>query len=65
MPPTSGRRVTVVLCDDAGRLLGALEPLELDSPWFPGVHDVVTAVRERDGVDVVVLRLLDAQDPAS
>ncbi len=61
----SGRRVTVVLCDDDGRLLGALRPLDLGWPWFPGVHDVVTAVRQRDGIGVVVLRLLDAQHPGA
>jgi aminoglycoside phosphotransferase (APT) family kinase protein len=41
-------------------VLGVLPPLEVDSPWWPDVEPVVTAARERLGVDLTVLRLLEA-----
>jgi Phosphotransferase enzyme family len=56
------RSVTLVLCSPGGRVLGALPPLEVGSPWWPDVEPVVTAARERLGVDLTVLRLLQAED---
>lgn len=58
--PTPGRTATVVLVHD-GELLGALPPVALDLPWWPEVHDLVAAVRARDGLAVTVLRLLQAE----
>jgi aminoglycoside phosphotransferase (APT) family kinase protein len=42
-------------------VLGTLPGLQVDSPWWPDVEPVVTAARERLGVEVTVLRLLDAE----
>jgi len=52
--------VTVVLVDEAGELLGALPPVAVPTPWLQEVHPVVAAVRSAHGLDVTVLRLLDA-----
>ncbi|MGB7979401.1 MAG: aminoglycoside phosphotransferase family protein [Candidatus Nanopelagicales bacterium] len=65
MGSPSGRRVTVVLCDPAGTWLGALPPVDLPSPWYPNAEDVIESVRKQAGVDVTVLRLLDADQPPS
>lgn len=65
MPEPPNRRVTLVLCRAGGEVLGALEPVELASSWWAVVADVVAAVRERDGLDVTVLRLLAADRPPS
>lgn len=57
----SGREARLVLVH-GNRVLGALPPIPLAMPWWPEAHDVVDAVRARDGIDVTVLRLL-ATDP--
>jgi hypothetical protein len=57
------RLVTVVLLDRSGHWLGALAPFELPFPWWQEVSDIVTAVRRRDALEVVVLRLLAAENP--
>lgn len=49
-----------MLCGSGGEALGALPHLEVDSPWWPDVEPVVTAARDRHGIDLRVLRLLDA-----
>ncbi len=43
-----------------GAVLGCLPPVHLEMPWWPESHDVVAAVRERFGLEVTLLRLLDA-----
>lgn len=35
-----------------------LPPVALELPWWPEANDLVTAVRERDGIEITVLRLL-------
>src|SRR3954452_5159038 len=62
VPPT--RVVRLVLVDDAGALLGALAPFPVEVPWWPDALAVVAGARERFGVDVVVLRLLEAERPS-
>ncbi|MFI2712117.1 phosphotransferase family protein [Micromonospora sp. NPDC018662] len=57
------RTVTVVLVDAAGRPLGALPPFDVPDPWWQQVASVVDGARHRYGVDVAVLRLLDADRP--
>ncbi|WFE38616.1 aminoglycoside phosphotransferase family protein [Micromonospora sp. WMMD998] len=57
------RTVTLVLVDDAGRPLGALPPFEVPDPWWQQVASIVDGARRRYGVDVAVLRLLDADRP--
>src|SRR6188472_1786685 len=54
---TTGRRASVVLVH-RGKVLGVLPPVELEVPWWPEANDLVTAVRERDGLEITVLRLL-------
>ena len=55
----SPREVTVVI--DAPR--GALPAFTLASPWWQEAEPVVTAVRERFGLEIVVLRLLEGEVP--
>jgi hypothetical protein len=55
-----GRTATVVLVH-RGEVVGALPPVALDMPWWPEAHDVVAAVRERDGLEITMLRLLDTR----
>uniref|UniRef100_A0A7L6BCA4 Phosphotransferase n=2 Tax=Micromonospora robiginosa TaxID=2749844 RepID=A0A7L6BCA4_9ACTN len=57
------RTVTVVLVDADGRPLGALPPFEVPDPWWQQVASIVDGARRRYGVDVAVLRLLDADRP--
>ena len=45
-------------------MLGRLPPLEVAEVWWNEAASVVTAVRQRYGVDVTVLRLLDTELPA-
>ena len=44
-----------------GTVVGALPPLELTMPWWPEAGDVAAAAREHFGVEVVLLRLLEAR----
>ena len=53
------RRVSLVVCSGTGEILGTLPAFTIDDPWWPEVHPVVEAARERFAVEVVVLRLLD------
>ncbi|MEV0002271.1 phosphotransferase [Micromonospora sp. NPDC050980] len=57
------RTVNLLLVDAAGRPLGALPPFEVPEPWWQQVASVVDGARSRHGVDVAVLRLLDADRP--
>lgn len=59
-----GRSARLVLVHD-GTVPGALPPVHLDMPWWPEAQDVVAAARERFGVEVVLLRLLEAQSDQS
>ncbi|WP_246636653.1 phosphotransferase [Actinoplanes hulinensis] len=54
------RTVTLVLADRAGRVLGALPPFSVGTPWWQEVADVVAGA----GIDVTVLRLLYGDRPA-
>ncbi|HEU5486707.1 MAG TPA: hypothetical protein VFU98_17515, partial [Microlunatus sp.] len=53
----TGRRATVLLLRE-NQVIGQLPPLSLELPWWPEANDLVTAVRQRDGIDVTVLRML-------
>ncbi|MEV5629331.1 phosphotransferase family protein [Micromonospora tulbaghiae] len=57
------RTVTLVLLDSAGRPLGALPPFGVPEPWWQEAGSIVAAVRQRHGLEVAVLRLLDADSP--
>jgi len=55
----TGRLASVVLVH-RGEVLGRLPPVSLAMPWWPEAQDVIAAVRERDGIEITVLRLLQA-----
>jgi hypothetical protein len=55
------RVVRLIPVDDDGAPLGALPDIDIEEPWWPEVGDIVTAARERLGLDLFVLRLVDAQ----
>ena len=61
--PSPPRIATLVLMGADGRLLGALPPLEVDTPWWNHVEPLVQAVQARYGLGITVLRLLDAERP--
>ncbi len=54
----SGREVTLVLCTSTGRMLGALPPYSVESPYWQDVAAVVDRARAVHHVDPVVLRIL-------
>jgi Phosphotransferase enzyme family len=54
----SDRRVTLVLVDAAGRLLGALPAFGVGLPYWPETAEIVDQARTRFGLDVAVLRIL-------
>jgi hypothetical protein len=58
LPP---RTATLVLCLPDGTPLGALPPLHVPFPYWQEAGPVVLAAREAHGVDVTLLRLLDAE----
>ncbi len=55
----AGRRVSLVLCDASGEVLGSLPSFTVADPWWPEAHPVVALVRERFDIDVIVLRMLN------
>src|SRR4051812_17915027 len=62
VPPT--RVVRLVLVDHMGAVVGALPSFPVEVPWWPDALAVVAGARERFGVDVIVLRLLEAERPS-
>lgn len=54
---------TLVLLAPGGRPLGSLPPFPVESPWWQDMTGIVDGARSRHGVDVVVLRLLAADQP--
>ena len=58
LPP---RTVSLVLCQPDGEVLGALPPFQVDLPWWQEVADVVEGAFAHHGVEVTVLRLLEAE----
>ena len=61
MPEQRWRKAAVVLVLPDGSLIGRLPPMPVATPWWQDVAPVVAAVRERHGIDVTVLRLLEAE----
>lgn len=57
-----GRLVTLVLCRRDGEVLGALDPFEVDVPWWQEVGSVVDAARQVHGVAPVILRLMAGEE---
>jgi hypothetical protein len=58
------RTVSLVIVDRGGRLLGALAPFEVATPWWQEVGEVVAGAWEHHRVEVAVLRLLRADRAA-
>jgi hypothetical protein len=50
-----------VLVTPHGEVVGSLPPLDVETPWWPDVEPVVRAARDKYGIDVIVLRMLDVQ----
>jgi hypothetical protein len=55
------RFVTLLLLDSGGSLRGACEPIEPALPWWQEASDVVALARQRWGLDIALLRLLEAE----
>lgn len=55
------RIVTLVLVDAERKVLGALGPFPVDTPWWMDVAPVLNEARRLHGVGIVVLRLLSAE----
>jgi len=60
-PPT--RIARLILVTRTGEVLGQLPPFPVTTPWWQDAAPVVRAARERHGVEVTILRLLEAQLP--
>ncbi|HIC7211664.1 phosphotransferase family protein [Burkholderia stabilis] len=56
-PPPRIARLVLVTPD--GAMVGCLPPLPVAIPWWQEVESVVRAARERHGLDVTILRLLE------
>ena len=61
--PIPPRLARLVLVTPDGEVIGALPPFGVASPWWQDAEPVVNAARERHGIDVTVLRLLDTELP--
>jgi Ser/Thr protein kinase RdoA (MazF antagonist) len=55
------RTAELVLISPQGEILGCLPPIAVTTPWWQEIEPVVRAIRERDGIEVTVLRLLAAE----
>lgn len=55
------RIVTLVLVTPRGELVGRLGPLTVEVPWWQEAGPVVRAARDQLGIDITMLRLLDAE----
>lgn len=58
------RIATLVLCTSTGRVLGSLPPFQAEPPWWQDAEGLVRSVRETYGVEVTILRLLEASLPS-
>jgi hypothetical protein len=64
-PAVSATTATLTLVDPLGRPLGTLPPLPpIPFHWWKDIGEVVDAARDRHGIDVTILRLLRADQPA-
>lgn len=60
-PPLRIARLVLVTPD--GAILGALPPFPVSTPWWQDVQPVIRAARERYGIEINVLRLLETELP--
>lgn len=56
-----GRVVTLVLVRSDGGVVGALPSFTVSTPWWPEAAGIVETCRVIHGIDITILRLLDAQ----
>ncbi|MGY5801126.1 phosphotransferase family protein [Rhizobium sp. LEGMi12c] len=54
------RTARLVLVTPDGTVVGCLAPIPVEVPWWQEVESVVRAARDRHGIDVTILRLLEA-----
>ena len=59
IPP--GRTAQLVLVRPNGAVVGTLPAVPVATPWWQDVEPVVSAVRDCYGIDVTILRLLEAE----
>jgi hypothetical protein len=55
------RTAELVLVTPRGDTVGCLPAVPVATPWWQDIEPVVQAVRDHHGVDIIVLRLLDAE----
>ncbi|HVY98068.1 MAG TPA: aminoglycoside phosphotransferase family protein [Dongiaceae bacterium] len=55
------RRAAIVLVRPDGTVIGRLPPMPVATPWWQEVEPVAAAVRARHGIEITVLRLLEAE----
>jgi hypothetical protein len=55
------RYVRLVLVNPAGGVVGSVGPFSVDLPWWQEVRSVVDAARRQLGIDVTIIRLLNAE----
>ncbi|MEX0853863.1 MAG: aminoglycoside phosphotransferase family protein [Bauldia sp.] len=55
------RTARLVLVTPDGVVVGCLPPVEVSTPWWQDIGPVVQAARDRHGIDITVLRLLEAE----
>ena len=60
----SGRLVKLVLVTPEGELIGTLPPFPVTTPWWQDSREVVCGAQEHHGVQVTLLRLLEADQPS-
>jgi hypothetical protein len=58
---TKPRTAELVLVTPNGHPVGRLPSVPVATPWWQDVEPVVRAARDHHGVDVIILRLLDAE----
>jgi hypothetical protein len=63
--PSPPRIVTLVLVDAGGEVIGRLPPFAAATPWWQDAGPVVRAARERFGVEVTILRILETELPSA
>jgi hypothetical protein len=57
------RRASVVLVARNGTVLGRLPEFPVSTPWWQEAQPVVQGARDRFGIEIVVLRMLDTELP--
>jgi len=55
------RTAEVVLVTQNGAVVGSLPAVPVSTPWWQDIEPVVGAVRAHFGIEIVVLRLLEAE----